>query len=151
MASTTVITQTIAKICLMIDMLYSIDLLLIGGNRPGGGFIGGVLCAAGIGLIYVAYGVDEIKKIWNPDWHMWFGYGLLFASITAWSPLFAGHKYFRSAWDFIPVEIGGIHLFEMEFVSSGFFDLGVYFVVIGGLLFIATKLGTDKSPEGENE
>ncbi|WP_229390517.1 MnhB domain-containing protein [Methanosarcina sp. DH2] len=48
------ITKTVAKICLMIDMLYSIDLLLIGGNRSGEGFIGGVLCACGIGLIYVA-------------------------------------------------------------------------------------------------
>jgi multicomponent Na+:H+ antiporter subunit B len=151
MASTTIITQTVAKICLMIDMLYSIDLLLIGGNRPGGGFVGGVLCAAGIGLIYVAYGLDEIKKIWNPDWHTWFGYGLLFASITAWSPLLAGHYFFRSAFDFIPVEVAGIHLFELEFVSSAFFDLGVYFVVIGGLLFILTKLATDKGPEGEHE
>jgi len=145
---TTVITKTIAKICLMVDMLYSIDLLLIGGNRPGGGFIGGVLAACGIALIYVAYGLDDVKKIWNPDWHTWFGYGLLFASITAWSPLFAGHNYFRSAFDFIPVVVGGIHLGEIELVSSMFFDLGVYFVVVGGLLFITTKVGTDKASEG---
>lgn len=145
---TTVITKTIAKICLMVDMLYSIDLLLIGGNRPGGGFIGGVLCACGIALIYVAYGYDEIKKIWNPDWHVWFGYGLLFATITAVSPLLAGHNYFRSAWD--GINLTAYHLGHVELVSSMYFDLGVYFVVVGGLLFIVTQLGSDKikDPEG---
>lgn len=147
---TTVITKTVAKICLMVDMLYSIDLLLIGGNRPGGGFIGGVLCACGIGLIYVAYGYEDIKKIWNPDWHSWFGYGLLFASITATAPLLAGHNYFRSAFDLRPIVLMGMEVGELEMVSSMFFDLGVYFVVVGGLLFIVTKVGTDKvkDPEG---
>jgi len=146
---TTVITKTIAKVCLMVDMLYSIDLFLVGANRPGGGFIGGVLCACGIGLIYVAYGYDEIKKIWNPDWHAWFGYGLLFASITALSPMLAGHNYFRSAFDIRPLEIMGMEIGELELVSSMYFDLGVYFVVIGGLLFIVTQLGTDKGKETE--
>lgn len=146
---TTLIAKTVAKVVLMISMLYSIYLYMVGANSPGGGFIGGVTCACGIGLIYVAYGYNEIRKIWDPDWHIWFGYGLLFASITAFSPMLAGHNYFRSAYEYKELTLAGIHLGELELVSHMFFDLGVYFVVIGGLLFILTKVSTDRSPEGK--
>ena len=64
---TTLITKTITKICVPLVILFSISLLLAGHNNPGGGFIGGVMFASIIGLLYVVFGLDNIKEFFNPD------------------------------------------------------------------------------------
>ncbi|MDV0446781.1 hypothetical protein MsAg5_06370 [Methanosarcinaceae archaeon Ag5] len=148
---TTIIAKTISKACLVICLLFSIYLLLNGGNYPGGGFVGGVLFVCGIALVYVTYGMRYINVRLQPDWLGWVGYGLLFASLTALAPLFVGHNYFRSAFDDFPIEILGIHIGHIELVSSMYFDIGVYFTVIGGLLFILTNIASDKVKAKESE
>lgn len=137
---TTIITKMVARICLPLVILFSISLLLAGHNAPGGGFIGGVMFACIISLAYIAYGLEEIKKSYNPNWSSWFGFGLLLAAITAFSPLIFGHNFFRSAVEFLHLPIAG----EIELVSAGVFDIGVYFVVIGSLLTIFKMAGEDQ-------
>ncbi|WNY25752.1 MnhB domain-containing protein [Methanolapillus millepedarum] len=148
---TTIIAKTISKACLVICLFFSIYLLLNGGNYPGGGFVGGVLFVCGIALVYVTYGMRYINVRLQPDWLGWVGYGLLFASVTALAPLFVGHNYFRSAFDDFPIEILGIHIGHIELISSMYFDVGVYFAVIGGLLFILTNIASDKVRAKETE
>ncbi|WNY27748.1 MnhB domain-containing protein [Methanolapillus ohkumae] len=148
---TTIIAKTISKACLVICLLFSIYLLLNGGNYPGGGFVGGVLFVCGIALVYVTYGMKYINNRIRPDWLGWVGYGLLFASLTAIAPLFVGHNYFRSVFDDFPVEFLGIHLGHIELISSMYFDVGVYFTVVGGLLFIVSSIASDKIRESDPE
>ncbi len=137
---TTIITKTITRICIPLVILFSISLLLAGHNNPGGGFIGGVMFASVIALTYVVYGLDYIKSFFNPDWNKWFGFGLLLASLTAFAAMFVGHNFFRSAVTFIHLPLFG----EVELVSAGLFDIGVYFVVIGALLCIFKNVGDDR-------
>ncbi|HJH32309.1 MAG TPA: monovalent cation/H+ antiporter subunit B [Methanosarcinaceae archaeon] len=137
---TTLITKTITKICVPLVILFSISLLLAGHNNPGGGFIGGVMFASIIGLLYVVFGLEYIKTFFNPDWANWFAFGLLLSSITAFGAIFFGHNFFRSAVEFVHLPFIG----EIELVSAGLFDIGVYFVVIGGLLFIFKNVGDDR-------
>jgi len=137
---TTLITKTITKICVPLVILFSISLLLAGHNNPGGGFIGGVMFASIIGLLYVVFGLDQIKEFFNPDWAKWFAFGLMLSCITAFGAIFVGHNFFRSAVEFVDLPLIG----EIELVSAGIFDIGVYFVVIGGLLFIFKNVGDDK-------
>lgn len=137
---TTLITKTITKICVPLVILFSISLLLAGHNNPGGGFIGGVMFASIIGLLYVVFGLDNIKEFFNPDWAKWFAFGLLLSCITAFGALFVGHNFFRSAVKFVHLPFIG----EIELVSAGLFDVGVYFVVIGSLLYIFKNVGDDK-------
>jgi multicomponent Na+:H+ antiporter subunit B len=54
--------------------------------------------------------------------------------------MFVGHNFFRSAVEFVHLPFIG----ELELVSAALFDLGVYFVVIGSLLFIFKSVGDDK-------
>lgn len=137
---TTVITKMVTRICLPLTILFSISLLLAGHNNPGGGFIGGVMFVAVVALTYVVYGIKEIKKSFNPDWGKWFGFGLTISALTAFAALPFGHNFFRSAVEFIHIPVVG----EIELVSAGLFDIGVYFVVIGSLLTIFQMVGEDK-------
>ena len=137
---TTLITKTITKICVPLVILFSISLLLAGHNNPGGGFIGGVMFASIIGLLYVVFGLEQIKEFFNPDWAKWFAFGLLLSCITAFGAMFVGHNFFRSAVEFVHLPFIG----ELELVSAALFDLGVYFVVIGSLLFIFKSVGDDR-------
>ncbi|MDL2260783.1 hypothetical protein LJC08_00850 [Methanimicrococcus sp. OttesenSCG-928-J09] len=143
----TIIAKTISRGVLIICMLFSIYLLLNGGNYPGGGFVGGVLFVCAIALVYVTYGMKYINNRLKPDWLAWVAYGLLFASITAIAPLVVNHNYFRSAFDFFHLEILGISIGHIELLSSMFFDVGVYFTVIGALLFILTSIASDRVRE----
>jgi len=137
---TTLITKTITKICVPLVILFSISLLLAGHNNPGGGFIGGVMFASIIGLLYVVFGLEQIKEFFNPDWAKWFAFGLLLSCVTAFGAMFVGHNFFRSAVKFVHLPFIG----ELELVSAALFDLGVYFVVIGSLLFIFKSVGDDR-------
>lgn len=143
----TIIAKTISRGVLIICMLFSIYLLLNGGNYPGGGFVGGVLFVCAIALVYVTYGMKYINNRLKPDWLAWVAYGLLFASVTAIAPMIVNHNYFRSAFDFFHLEILGIHIGHVEVISSMFFDIGVYFTVIGALLFILTNIASDRVKE----
>jgi len=143
----TIIAKTISKGCLIPCLLFSIYLLLNGGNYPGGGFVGGVLFVCSIAMIYITYGMKYINARLKPNWWIWFTYGLLFASITACAPFIANHNYFRSAFEFFHIEMFGIHIGEIELISSMYFDVGIYFVVIGSLLFILTSIADDKVKE----
>ena len=145
----TVIAKTISRAVLIICILFSIYLLLNGGNYPGGGFVGGVLFACGIALVYVTYGMNYMNARLKANWMDWVAYGLLFASLTAITPMFVHHRYFRSAFDFFHLDFFGINFGHIELVSSMFFDIGVYFTVIGVLLFIITSIASDKTAESE--
>ena len=52
------ILQIAARNLLPILVIYSILILLRGHNAPGGGFIGGLLAAAGFILYAIAFGVE---------------------------------------------------------------------------------------------
>lgn len=145
----TVIVKTMARAVLIVAILFSIYLLLNGANVPGGGFVGGVLFVCAIALVYVAYGMKYINNRLKPDYLSWIAYGLLFASITAIAPMIVNHNYFRSAFTHYTLEIFGIHIGEIELLSSMFFDIGVYFTVIGALLFILTNIASDRVKEPE--
>jgi len=131
----------------LISILFSIYLMLSGANYPGGGFVGGVLFACGIALMYVVYGMKYINAKLRPNWLIWTGYGLLFASLTAITPMLVNHNYFRSAFELFHLELLGIHIGHLEVASAMMFDIGVYFAVIGALLFIITSIASDKVKE----
>ena len=120
-------------------ILFSISLLLAGHNNPGGGFIGGVMFASVIALMYVVFGLDYIKSFFDPDWGKWFAFGLLLAVSTAFAAIPFGSNFFRSAVEILHLPLLG----EVELVSAVIFDIGVYFVVIGSLLFIFKQVGDD--------
>ena len=79
------------------------------------------------------------------------GAGLLLAVATAAAPVLIGESTLESHIWKLDVPLVG----EVKLVSSTFFDLGVYFVVIGVILMILLSLGDDgarvMSDDGRSE
>lgn len=127
-----------------IVMLVSIYVTFRGHNAPGGGFIGGLVAGAAFIIRYLA-GIELHvfgKRALNPD--LLIGAGLLIAMVTALAPLAFGDALLQSAiWKLDTPLVG-----EVKVVSSTFFDIGVYLLVVGVTLLTLVSLGAD--PTGED-
>ena len=120
-------------------MVGSIYLLFAGHNQPGGGFVGGLVAAAGIALRFVAGGMDAVRSTFRVRPWTVLGVGLALAATTALVPLLFGDGPLdnaKVAWD-LPV------LGTVKATSAVFFDSGVYLVVVGLVLMVFEALGDD--------
>lgn len=69
--------QTLTRLIILIVLSFSIYLLLAGHNSPGGGFIGGLMTASAILILYLSFGLNSIKKVIRFDYIKIIGIGLL--------------------------------------------------------------------------
>jgi multicomponent Na+:H+ antiporter subunit B len=133
----------------------AIALLLQGHNLPGGGFIAGVLTATAFALMYIIYGLDYIQTelfdgpVGLPedepatlarDSAAVFGVGLAIAAGSGIAAMVLGYPFLTQAVAFLE-HLPVYH--ELEVASAFAFDLGVYFVVVGGLLTILSVVGAE--------
>ncbi|WP_136690130.1 MnhB domain-containing protein [Halorhabdus amylolytica] len=162
---TTVIARTITRVVVPIIMLVAIALLLQGHNLPGGGFIAGVLTVTGFALIYVIYGLRYVEQELlhrtvvprslpisegaaetdvDPPIIKEFGeiftVGLALAAASGIVAMALGFPFLsQGVWFLAGVPLYG----HMEVASALAFDLGVYLVVVGGLLTILAVVGAE--------
>ena len=134
-----ILLEVIVRILFHTIIVVSIYLLFAGHNAPGGGFAGGLVAGMALVMRYIAGGRWELGAAAPTDAGRLLGAGLILAVGAAVVPLFFGLAPLTSAvWEAeIPV-IGHI-----EFVSSTFFDIGVYLVVIGLVLDVLRSLGAE--------
>lgn len=137
---TTLIARTIAKACVPIIILFSISLLLAGHNYPGGGFIGGVMFASAISLLYIVFGLRYIDSLYRYRWDKWFATGLMLATLTGIGAMFFRYNFLRSTYVTASLPLLG----DIKLISTTFFDIGVYLVVTGSLLFVFKTMGEDE-------
>lgn len=128
-----VIVQVVFHSALMLGLF----LLFTGHNRPGGGFVGGLVVGAGLSLRYVAGGIDEIRRtVPVRPWTI-LGAGLMLSALTTVVPLFAG----RSLMEHFKFDL---HLWlfgEVHVNTALFFDIGVSLVVIGTVMMLLVAFG----------
>lgn len=132
-----IIFQVAARVLLPVMILLSIVFLLRGHNEPGGGFIGGLLAAAGFALYSFAVGLAEARRLLAVHPRTLIATGLLFAVASGFPALFANKDflYGRRVTLQIPGFEGGLKV-GTPFV----FDVGVYLAVIGVTLLMAFTL-----------
>jgi multisubunit Na+/H+ antiporter MnhB subunit len=119
--------------------LTSLWLLFAGHNRPGGGFVGGLLAGSAITLRYIAGGIDEVRG--DSRFRPWtvLGAGLLLAIVTATVPLVAGGSVLEVGLASLDLPfIGGV-----KASSALLFDTGVYLAVVGMVLMAFEAFGDD--------
>jgi multicomponent Na+:H+ antiporter subunit B len=150
---TTVIARTVVRVVVPIIVLTAIAFLLQGHNRPGGGFIGGVLTVTAFVLVYVIFGLEYLQttlldvEVESSDVHRpvsayrWlFAVGLALAAGSGLVPILLGLPFLTQAVYFAE----GIPLYgELEVASAFAFDIGVYLTVVGGLLTIVGEVGSE--------
>ncbi len=128
------ILTTATRALLPLLLLFSLFLLLRGHNEPGGGFVGGLVAAAGVCLYGMAEGFDAARRLIRVDPVRIAALGLavaLISGLAAWS---AGVPAFTGLWypDALPI-VG-------KTGTPVLFDVGVYLLVIGIVLTIVFEL-----------
>ena len=63
-------------------LIFSIFLLIVGHNSPGGGFVGGLVAGAALVLRYVSGGQAEVRRFVPFEPETLFAVGLLVAATT---------------------------------------------------------------------
>jgi multicomponent Na+:H+ antiporter subunit A len=131
------ILDTVTRGAVAPVMVFSLYLLFVGHNAPGGGFVGGLTAGIALVLLYVSGGVDRVRGVAGMRFETVLGAGLLLAAVTGLGSLFLGEPFQSSAI----LEEDLFLLGEVKLVTVLFFDIGVYLIVVGLALALLTTLG----------
>jgi multicomponent Na+:H+ antiporter subunit A len=134
-----VVLEVITRILFHTIVVFSVYLLFSGHNEPGGGFAGGLVAGLALVLRYLAGGRYELGEAAPVDPGLLLGAGLLFAGGTGVVGLLLGADVLQTAI----LETTFPVLGHVKLVTSLFFDIGVYLVVVGLVLDILRSLGAE--------
>jgi multicomponent Na+:H+ antiporter subunit B len=140
MRTNDLILKTTTNIIVFIILAFSFKLFLAGHNMPGGGFIGGLMTAGAIILMYLTYGFGPIKKVIRVPFTLLIALGLTIAIATGMGS-FLFDEPFLSQTDgyfYLPI-LGKTHL-----ATAVLFDIGVYLTVIGVTMTIILSIAEDQ-------
>lgn len=131
--------QTLTRILVFLILAFSIYLLFAGHNQPGGGFIGGLMTASGIVLLYLSFDIKLVKKSLPINFITVIGIGLLLTVATGIASMLLGYPFLTQFFDYFHLPILG----EAELTTAMPFDIGVYLVVIGAAVTIILTIAED--------
>lgn len=124
------ILKTASSFLLPLLLMFSFFILLRGHYEPGGGFVGGLIASIALVLHYFASGEDVTKEFLGFHPGIFIPIGLSCSFISGIIPIFKGLPFMTGLWSKQPIPVVGM------VGSALFFDLGVYFVVVGVTLTI---------------
>lgn len=146
-----ILEELVERWLVKVAVLVSVYVTFRGHNAPGGGFAGGLIVGAAFVLRHLTGTPLRVRGRLIEHPARLLGAGLLLAVATAAAPVLIGESTLESHIWKLDVPLVG----EVKLVSSTFFDLGVYFVVIGVILMILLSLGDDgarvMSDDGRSE
>lgn len=129
----------VTRIVVCIIIAFSFYLFLAGHNSPGGGFIGGLMTASALLLMYLTFNIKSIKQVLKIDFTKIIALGLIITIITGFSSLLFGDPYLTQYFDYFQLPILG----ETELTTALPFDLGIYLVVVGIALTMILTIAED--------
>nr|WP_238992478.1 Na+/H+ antiporter subunit A [Jiangella ureilytica] len=142
-----ILFEVVTRLAFHVIIVFSVYLLFVGHNAPGGGFAGGLVAGLALMVRYLAGGRHELDEAAPVDAGLVLGIGLFVATGTGLVPLLFGGDVLQSAVvDFELPLVGHVH-----FVTSLFFDVGVYLVVVGLMLDVLRSLGGGIDEQSDDE
>ncbi|WP_410812952.1 Na+/H+ antiporter subunit A [Micromonospora sp. 067-2] len=134
-----IVLEVVIRLIFHTVVLFSLFLLFSGHNAPGGGFAGGLVAGLALVVRYLAGGRYELTEAAPVGAGAILGAGLAVSVGSGVVALLLGGSVLESAKidRSLPL-VGDTHL-----VTSLFFDIGVYLVVIGLVLDILRSLGAE--------
>ncbi len=142
-----VIFEVVTRLIFHTVVLYSLYLLFSGHNNPGGGFAGGLVAGLALTVRYLAGGRAELQAAAPVRPGVLLGAGMFLSAGVGLAALLSGGEVLQS-W-IIPTELP--LLGQVKLVTSLFFDIGVYLVVIGLVLDILRSLGAGLDAQIERD
>lgn len=133
------IFRAATRIVFGLILVFSVYILFRGHNEPGGGFIGALVASAGFAMLKFSFGTEMVRRtvMINPTYFIILG--LATAVLSGAFALIYGLPFLTGIW--YPAYVAG----ESEWPISSvlFFDIGVYFTVLGTLLTLLITLEDD--------
>jgi multicomponent Na+:H+ antiporter subunit A len=144
-----IIFEVVTRLVFHTIIVFSIFLLLSGHNAPGGGFAAGLVTGLALVVRYLAGGRYELDEAAPVDAGALMGTGLFIAAMSGLAPLAFGGAVLQSAVIDIHLPLLG----DLHLVTSVFFDVGVYVLVVGLVLDLLRSLGAgiDRQAAGEQQ
>jgi multicomponent Na+:H+ antiporter subunit A len=140
-----VIFEVVTRLLFHTMVVVALYLLFAGHNSPGGGFAAGLVVGIALIVRYLAGGRYELGEAAPVHPGLLLGTGLFLSAGVGLVALVVGGEVLQSVIIDIHVPvIGTIHL-----VTSLFFDLGVFLVVVGLVLDVLRSLGAEIDRQGE--
>ncbi|SCG70832.1 Na+/H+ antiporter subunit A [Micromonospora coxensis] len=134
-----IVFEVVTRLVFHTLVLFSLFLLFSGHNAPGGGFSGGLVASLALALRYLAGGRYELAESAPVGAGPVLGAGLAISVGSGVVGLLATGTVLESTKVDLPLPgLGGPYL-----VTSLFFDVGVYLVVVGLMLDILRSLGAE--------
>lgn len=119
------ILQATSRLVLPAALVFSIYVLLRGHNEPGGGFIGGLIAAAGIAVHALPRGREGLAStLRGVSPKTLIGVGIVLAFLSGIPALLLSMPFLTQQWPFPTLGLG----------TTIVFDVGVYLAVVGAVL-----------------
>lgn len=139
MKFTDVYLQTATKILVFIIMTFSVYVLFAGHNSPGGGFIGGLITASALVLLYIAFDLQTVREVIPVDFKKLAAAGVLVSVLTGVGSLVLDVPFLSQTFKYYDLPFLG----KTELTTAFIFDIGVYMCVIGTTMTIITSISED--------
>ncbi len=139
--------EVVTRMIFHVIVVFSVYVLFVGHDAPGGGFAAGLIVGLALALRYLAGGAYELGEAAPVAPGTLMGTGLLIAAGTAAYGLIAGGDALESTILKATVPVLG----DLKFVTSSIFDIGVYLIVIGLVLDVLRSLGAELDRQGALE
>jgi multicomponent Na+:H+ antiporter subunit B len=131
-----VILQTATRYLMPLMLLFSVVVLLQGHNKPGGGFIGGLVGATAFALHAIAFNAQETRRALRIDMRTLIGAGILIALGSGLLGPLLGQPFMTAVWTELAVPGIG----PTKVGTPLLFDVGVYLVVLGVVILMVLLL-----------
>ncbi len=133
-----IVFEVVARLLFHTVIVFGVYLLFTGHNTPGGGFAAGMVTGLALVMRYLVGGRYELDEAAPVDAGRLIGAGLAVAALAAVLPMAFGGAVLQSYIVYVDVPLLG----EVKLVTSLFFDIGVYLVVVGLALDLLRALGS---------
>ncbi|PKO04335.1 MAG: Na(+)/H(+) antiporter subunit B [Chloroflexi bacterium HGW-Chloroflexi-3] len=133
-----IILPVATRFLMPLMLVFSIFLLLRGHNEVGGGFVGGLVAASALMLYAISTSPSALWRLLPLDPRFIAGIGLLISLFSGFIPLFYEKPFMTGIWIETPLPVLG------KIGTPTLFDLGVYVLVIGVVVWILLEFAEDE-------
>jgi multicomponent Na+:H+ antiporter subunit B len=134
--SNDVILKTVTKVVVFIILTMAIYLFFSGHYSPGGGFIGGLVLASAIVLMYLVTDIETVHKGMPFDFKKIAAIGVLMATGTGFASVLFGEDFLTQA----AIKVQFPFIGEKELASVILFEAGVAMTVVGVVVTIILNI-----------
>lgn len=127
-----IIFSAAARLLVALLFVFSLFMLLRGHHLPGGGFIGGLIGAVSFIVYSLAVGPAEARSALRLSPEVIATWGLGIALLAGLFAFVNGDPLYTGQWYWVGGDSYETALFSLNSVLV--FDIGVYLVVLGGIL-----------------